>query len=76
MTYKVEAIYEGGVFRPLVPVKLPDRQRVNLTIDADEETAERELAAWEEVYAGLSDQQIAELDSIIKDRSHFMRQGA
>jgi predicted DNA-binding antitoxin AbrB/MazE fold protein len=28
----VEAIFEGGVFRPVDPVRLPDRQRVQLTI--------------------------------------------
>jgi predicted DNA-binding antitoxin AbrB/MazE fold protein len=28
----VEAIYEGGVFRPVGPVRLPDRQRVQLSI--------------------------------------------
>ncbi|HEY3392327.1 MAG TPA: antitoxin family protein [Lacipirellulaceae bacterium] len=28
----IEAIYEGGVFRPIVPVMLPDNARVQLQI--------------------------------------------
>jgi predicted DNA-binding antitoxin AbrB/MazE fold protein len=28
----IEAIYEGGVFRPTVPVALPDKSRVQLQI--------------------------------------------
>jgi predicted DNA-binding antitoxin AbrB/MazE fold protein len=28
----IEAIYEGGVFRPTVPVALPDNSRVQLQI--------------------------------------------
>jgi predicted DNA-binding antitoxin AbrB/MazE fold protein len=28
----VEAIYEGGVFKPVGPVALPDKQRVHLEV--------------------------------------------
>lgn len=28
----IEAIYEGGVFRPTVPIVLPDKSRVQLQI--------------------------------------------
>jgi hypothetical protein len=34
MTTRVEAVFEGGVFRPVRSVPLADRQRVTLTIDA------------------------------------------
>jgi predicted DNA-binding antitoxin AbrB/MazE fold protein len=32
MNTHLEAIFEGGVFRPLQPVDLPEHQRVTLTI--------------------------------------------
>lgn len=34
----VQAIYENGVFRPLVPVALSDRQRVKLQVEVQPET--------------------------------------
>jgi predicted DNA-binding antitoxin AbrB/MazE fold protein len=33
MEQVVEAIYERGVLRPLTPINLPERQRVNLRIN-------------------------------------------
>lgn len=36
MPESVEAIYENGVFRPLQPVNLPEGERVQLTVAADE----------------------------------------
>lgn len=74
MTQKVEAIYEDGVLKPLTPLQLPERQRVILAIrplpqlDPDEIL---ELA--HQVYAGLSDEEIAEIEAIALDRSNFMR---
>jgi predicted DNA-binding antitoxin AbrB/MazE fold protein len=37
----IEAIYEGGVFRPIMPVALPDNSRVQLQIL--NQTAAREI---------------------------------
>jgi len=34
MSEQIDAIYDGGVFRPVVPLSLPDKVRVTLTIDA------------------------------------------
>jgi predicted DNA-binding antitoxin AbrB/MazE fold protein len=34
MSERIDAIYEGGVLRPLKPLSLPDHARVKLTIDA------------------------------------------
>jgi predicted DNA-binding antitoxin AbrB/MazE fold protein len=31
---KVEAIYQGGVFRPLHEIELPENQRVRLSVEA------------------------------------------
>ena len=33
MTQTIEAIYEGGVFKPVEPIKLPERQPVRLSFE-------------------------------------------
>lgn len=75
MTQKVEAIYEDGVLKPLQPLALAEHQRVSVTIDElpAAEGPEEMLKAWEQVYEGLSDEEIAEIEAIILDRSNFMR---
>ena len=37
MDYRVEAIYEGGVFKPLAEVALPDHLHVTLRIERDKD---------------------------------------
>jgi predicted DNA-binding antitoxin AbrB/MazE fold protein len=75
MEQVLEAIYRGGVFRPLEPLALPDNQRVVITLQlpAQERPGEA-LAAWRQVYAGLSDEDVAEVEDIALDRSHFMHE--
>ena len=34
MSQQIDAIFDGGVFKPLAPMSLPDRTRVKLTVDA------------------------------------------
>ncbi len=34
MTTTVEAVFQGGVFKPTRPVDLPENQRVTLNVDA------------------------------------------
>jgi predicted DNA-binding antitoxin AbrB/MazE fold protein len=71
----LEAIYESGVFRPLESVDLPEHQQVILSIHPlSVEHADTELEAWQQVYSGLSDQDIAEMEAIALDRSRFMDQ--
>jgi len=36
MTREVEAIFEDGVFKPVEPVELADKQRVRLRVDTEE----------------------------------------
>ena len=70
-----EAIYEDGVLKPLEPIKLPEHQRVTITIQPLLiENPDQELESWHRVYAGLSEQEIGEIESIALDRSHFMTQ--
>lgn len=34
MTMTIDAIYEAGVFRPLVPTELPESEHVRLTVNS------------------------------------------
>ncbi len=36
----IEAVFEGGVFRPTVPVSLPEGSRVTVVVEAPLETGE------------------------------------
>jgi predicted DNA-binding antitoxin AbrB/MazE fold protein len=72
MTQTLEAIFENGKFRlwekPAVP--LHDGQHVRLTV-ATEATPDDVLALAEQVYAGLSDEEIDDVERIAFDRGSF-----
>ena len=75
MEQVVDAIYENGVFTPLESLDLPERQRLLITIRLPAtEDPDQALKAWQQVYEGLSEQEVAEIESISLDRDHFMRQ--
>jgi len=60
-----EAIYEDGVLKPLEPIKLLEHQRVKITIQPLLiGNPDQELESWQQVYAGLSDKEISEIESI------------
>ncbi len=72
MTRTLEAIYEQGVLRPLEDPRLAEHQRVVLELHVPPaEEDDQRLAAWNQVYEGLSDDQIADLEAIALDRTHF-----
>lgn len=71
----LEAVYEKGVLTPLDSLDLPERQRVTIIIRVPAaEGPDEALEAWQQVYEGLSDQDIAEIERIALERSYFMRQ--
>ncbi|MDQ3813825.1 MAG: antitoxin family protein [Armatimonadota bacterium] len=74
MTQTIEAVYEQGVLKPLQPIDLMEGQRVALSVEplaaTPEETA-AQLREWQKVYEGLSEQEIAEVETIALDRSNF-----
>jgi len=75
MNQVLEAIYENGVLKPLKSLKLPEHQKVTITIQLPlVENPDQELESWHQVFAGLSDKDIQEIESIALDRSHFMAQ--
>lgn len=69
----IDAIYEEGVFKPLQDPGLPEHQRVVIDLRVESETdPQATLRRWRGVYAGLSDAEIAEVESIALDRSRFL----
>lgn len=69
-----EAIYEDGVLKPLQDPGLPEHHRFSVRVQELGETwAADALEAWHRVYAGLSDEDIAEVEEIALDRSRFLR---
>jgi predicted DNA-binding antitoxin AbrB/MazE fold protein len=73
MTKELDAIYENGTFRPVGDAKipLPDGTRVRLSVESVQLTSADVLALAARVYAGLSDKDVAEIEQIAMDRSHF-----
>jgi predicted DNA-binding antitoxin AbrB/MazE fold protein len=70
MTRKtLDAVYENGVFRLLSPqqVALPEGQHVRLLVESIEPTHDV-LVLAARVYAGLSEEEIAEVEQIAFDR--------
>jgi len=54
MTREVEAIFEDGVFKPVEPVELADKQRVRLRVDT-EETPQSGPPAWKAEMAWIGE---------------------
>ena len=59
---------------PLESLDLLEQQRVTIILYIPvAEDPDEALEAWQQVYKGLPDQDIAEIERITLDRSHFMR---
>ena len=71
MKRAIDAIYENGTFRPLQPdaIGIADGQRVRLAIIDEGDPEPLRLAT--QVYEGLSDQEIEEIEQIALDRKNF-----
>lgn len=69
MTQVYDAVYENGIFRPLepLPAHLAEGQQVRIVVETD--TPEDILRLAARVYAGLSEQEIQEVEKIALDRS-------
>ena len=75
MTRVLEAVYEDGVLKPQADPGLAEHQRVVVEIRLpSESTAESELEEWHRVFEGLSEAEIAEVETIALDRSRFFRE--
>lgn len=83
MKQHIEAIYEHGVFRPLTPLPLAERERVKLVVETDQEDwldleahsiAEHELEpelALEEIRAELGKIPGSWADDVIAERGEY-----
>lgn len=71
MTQTYEAVYENGVFRPVrdLPASISEGQHVRLIVETDEPMDILQLAA--QVYSGLSDEQVREVEQIALERRDF-----
>ena len=71
-TETIDAIFEHGTFRLVRPPTIPlrDGQRVRLVVET-EESPDAILALAASVYAGLSPQDIAEVEQIALQRRDF-----
>jgi len=57
MAKGIEAVYEGGVLKPLSPLKLKEHERVRITLE-DKESVVRATSG---IYSGLDDKTIDEI---------------
>jgi predicted DNA-binding antitoxin AbrB/MazE fold protein len=69
MTQIVNTAYEHGIFRPTTPVPLLEGQQVRLVVETT--PADDILALASQVYDGLSEQDVNEVEQIAMDRSAF-----
>ena len=72
MKQTLDAVYENGVFRPLKRPKISEGQQVRLVVETpSKESPEDLLELAAQVYQGLSDKQIDEIEGIALDRHDF-----
>ena len=74
MKETIDAIYEKGVFRPLKPATILDGLKVRLEVETlTESSTDNLLELAAQVYNGLSNEQIDEIEQIVLDRGDFFR---
>lgn len=68
----LKAIYENGVFRPLEKPELTEGQSVKITVETTTPfTPQEMLQLASEVYEGLSETDIDEIEEIALKRDYF-----
>lgn len=76
MKTTIDAIFENGVFRPLMPPEIPQGKQVKLEIDIpDGGNPDEILALATSVLDGLSEEDIEEIGSIALNRRDFFGNG-
>ena len=73
MTQTIEAIYQNGIFKPLNPIseEIAEGEMVEITIKDKRLSPDEMLKLAGQVYEGLSDEDIEEIERIALDRSNF-----
>ena len=63
---------ENGVLRPLTPLEIPDGEQVRLEIDTpDSGSVDHILSLAAQVYEGLSERDIDEIEDMARRRPDF-----
>jgi len=73
MAKTIEAIFEGGVLKPISPLNIPEHKKVTLVLEEEMEESRDILSIASMVYNGLSPEDIQDIEKAILDRSHFSR---
>ncbi len=73
MTQTIEAVYQNGMFKPLNPVsdEITEGKTVEITIRDKHLSPDEMLELAAQVYKGLSEEEIDEIEKIALDRSNF-----
>jgi len=72
ITQTIDAVYEDGVFRPLTDIKIaiPKGRPIKLQVETLE-SPEDCLTLATQVYDGLSEEEIKEIEAIAMNRAEF-----
>lgn len=73
MPKTVEAIFEEGVLKPILPLDIPEHKKVKLIIEEEPGESFDILSLASMVYNGLSSKDIEEIENLALDRSRFSR---
>ena len=73
MTQTLDAVFKDGSFKPLNNGSLPfaEGQRVKLTVETPTETQSDLIKLAAQVYDGLTEEEVNEVERLALDRSSF-----
>ena len=73
MSQTLDAVFEDGSFKPVDNGSLPfsEGQRVKLTVEVPPETDDNLIELAGQVYEGLSEEDIGEIEKLALDRGSF-----
>ena len=73
MTQTLDAVFKDGSFKPLNNGSLPfaEGQRVKLTVETPPETRDDLIELAAQVYDGLTEEEVNEVERLALDRSSF-----
>lgn len=75
MSKTIEAIFENGVLRPLQELIIPEHQRLSITINSLEKQSPQDIIRLaDQVFAGLSQEDVVEIEKMALNRTNFFRE--
>lgn len=77
MTNRIEAVYQNGIFKPLKPIsgEIEEGEKVEVVFKNKKLSPEEMLELAGQVYEGLSQEDVDEIERIALDRSNFFSDG-